>query len=323
MDLGSDIAGSESRFAAFVERLAGALGHADRIAPMKAYCMRLMLPGERKSVEPMAARVEPGRVQAAHQSLHHFVAKADWSDVAVMETVRDLVLPVITKSEPIRAWIIDDTGFPKKGAHSVGVARQYCGQLGKQDNCQVAVSLSVANEQASLPRRLAPLSSGGLGRGCAAARQGRRTGRRYFRDEAADRARSDPVGQRGRHSGGVILADAGYGNDTAFRTGLRSMSLDYVVGVQSTASLWPSGQGPLPPKPWSGRGRPPSLYRRDREHKPASAKAIAEALPTRIGKPSHGARAPIRRSPRASPRCAFGRLTATIGSRNPIPRNGC
>ena len=77
---------------------------------------------------------------------------------------------------------------------------------------------------------------------------------------------------------GVILADAGYGNDTAFRTGLRSMSLDYVVGVQSTASLWPPGQGPLPPKPWSGRGRPPSLYRRDREHKPASAKAIAEAL---------------------------------------------
>lgn len=138
MDLGSDVADSESRFAAFVERLAAVLGHADRVGPMKAYCTGLMLAGDRKSVEPMAARVEPGRVRAAHQSLHHFVAKADWTDAAVMETVRDLVLPVITKNEPIRAWIIDDTGFPKKGHHSVGVARQYCGQLGKQDNCQVA-----------------------------------------------------------------------------------------------------------------------------------------------------------------------------------------
>lgn len=151
MDLGSDVTGSKSRFAAFVERLAAALGHADRVAPMKAYCTGLMLPGDRKSVEPMAARVDPGRVRAAHQSLHHFVAKADWADAAVMEAMRDLVLPVLTKREPIRAWIIDDTGFPKKGTHSVGVARQYCGQLGKQDSCQVAVSLSVANEQASLP----------------------------------------------------------------------------------------------------------------------------------------------------------------------------
>lgn len=100
--------------------------------------------GERKSVEPVVARVEPGRVQAAHQSLHHFVAKADWSDDAVLSRVREQVLPALERQGPIRAWIVDDTGFPKKGKHSVGVVRQYCGQLGKQDNCQVAVSLSVA-----------------------------------------------------------------------------------------------------------------------------------------------------------------------------------
>src|SRR5690242_21942453 len=99
----------------------------------------------------MAARIHPARVQAAHQSLHHFVAKADWSDEAVLTAVRTQVLPVIERRGPIRALILDDTGFPKKGKHSVGVARQYCGQLGKQDNCQVAVSLSVANEHASLP----------------------------------------------------------------------------------------------------------------------------------------------------------------------------
>src|SRR4028118_946149 len=105
----------------------------------------------RKSIEPIAARVEPGRVQAAHQSLHHFVAKADWSNEAMLAVVRAEVLPQIEQHGPIRAWIIDDTSFPKKGRHSVGVARQYCGQRGKQDNCQVAVTLSLAHAQASLP----------------------------------------------------------------------------------------------------------------------------------------------------------------------------
>ncbi|MGO9770855.1 MAG: IS701 family transposase, partial [Roseiarcus sp.] len=127
------------------------LGHADRIAPFRSYCTGLILPGERKSVEPIAARVEPGRVQAPHQSLHHFVAKAEWSDEAMLRQVRAHVLPMIEKLGAIKAWIIDDTGFPKQGVHSVGVTRQYCGQLGKQDNCQVAVSLSVANDHASLP----------------------------------------------------------------------------------------------------------------------------------------------------------------------------
>src|SRR5215208_6344044 len=140
----------EARFAAYVEHLASVLGHADRAAPFRSYCTGLLLPGARKSVEPMAARVEPGRVQAAHQSLHHFVAKADWSDEALLAVVRTEVLPQIERHGPIRAWIVDDTSLPKKGRHSVGVARQYCGQRGKQDNCQVAVTLSLATVQASL-----------------------------------------------------------------------------------------------------------------------------------------------------------------------------
>src|SRR5215204_3823885 len=111
----------------------------------------LLLPGERKSIEPMAARIAPARVQAAHQSLHHVVAKAEWDDAALLRAVRDLVLPAIERHGPLRYWIVDDTGFPKKGKHSVGVARQYGGELGKQENCQVSVSLSVANDQASLP----------------------------------------------------------------------------------------------------------------------------------------------------------------------------
>jgi SRSO17 transposase len=270
---------SESRFAAYVEGLAKALGHADRVAPLKAYCTGLILPGERKSIEPMAARVEPGRVQAAHQSLHHFVAKADWSDQSVLAMVRAEVLPAIERRGPIRAWIVDDTGFPKKGAHSVGVARQYCGQLGKQDNCQIAVSLSVANDHASLP-----------------------VAWRLYLPEgwANDRARRAKAGvpedvvfgtkpeialnqiRTALSAGvpsGVVLADAGYGIDTAFRTGLTAMGLSYIVGIQSSTSLWSPGMGPLPPKAWSGRGRPPSLIRRHPEHKPVAAKGLAQTLP--------------------------------------------
>jgi SRSO17 transposase len=136
----------EARFAAYVDALAGGLGHADRIAPMQAYCTGLLLPGERKSIEPMAARLEPNRARAAHQSLHHLVAHAEWSDEILLASMREQVLPAIERHGAIRAWIVDDTGFPKKGIHSVGVARQYCGQLGKPDNCQVAVSLSLAND---------------------------------------------------------------------------------------------------------------------------------------------------------------------------------
>src|SRR3712207_3623725 len=134
----------QARFAACVERLAGVLGHADRAAPLKAYCTGLILPGERKSIEPIAARVEPGRVQAAHQSLHHFVAKADWSDEALLAVVRAEVLPEVEQHGPIRAWIIDDTSFPKKGRHSVGVTRQDCGQRGK-DRKSTRLNSSHAN----------------------------------------------------------------------------------------------------------------------------------------------------------------------------------
>jgi SRSO17 transposase len=143
--------GSESRFSAFVEGLVSVIGHADRARPLFDYCIGLIMPGERKSVEPMAAVTAPDRTAAQHQSLLHFVGQSPWSDEGVLAKVGEMVLPAIERHGPIEAWIIDDTGFPKKGAHSVGVARQYCGQLGKQDNCQVAVSLSLANHHASLP----------------------------------------------------------------------------------------------------------------------------------------------------------------------------
>ena len=279
MALSLDTGSSESRLAGYVEALAATLGHADRAAPFRSYCTGLLLPGDRKSVEPMAARIEPGRVQAAHQSLHHFVAKADWSDETLLAAVRNRVLPIIEQKGPIRGWMIDDTGFAKKGAHSVGVARQYCGQLGKQDNCQVAVTLSLASDHASLPiahRLYLP---------------------QPWADDPARRSRAgvpDDVAFQTKPqialmqiqaavAAGVpraaVLADAGYGIDTAFRDGITALGLAYVVGVQSHTSLWPPGGEPLPARPWSGRGRKPSLIRRDAEHTPVPAKQLAASLP--------------------------------------------
>jgi SRSO17 transposase len=275
---------SEARFANYVEALIEVIGHADRAQPLSDYCAGLLLPIERKSVEPLAAVSAPGRVSAKHQSLLHFVGQAPWSDDRVLARVRELVLPAIERSGPIKAWIVDDTGLPKKGKHSVGVARQYCGQLGKQDNCQVAVTLSVANDAASLP-----------------------IAHRLYLPEVwvNDAARHEKAGvpadvvfktkpeialdqiTAARHAGvarGVVLADAGYGSDTQFREGVTALDLRYVMGVQGSIGVWPPGQGPLAPKPWSGRGRPTTQWRRDTDHRPVSAKVLAMGLNARAWK---------------------------------------
>ena len=181
MDGGSS-EGSEARFAAYVEALGVVLGHPDRQQPMHDYCLGLLMPIERKSVEPMAAVTAPAQVAAKHQSLLHFVGNAPWSDAAMLAKVGELVLPAIERSGPVEAWIIDDTGFPKKGRHSVGVTRQYCGQLGKQDNCQVAVTLSLANHDASLPIAY-QLYARGLGQGSGATAKGQGTGDDRFSNQ--------------------------------------------------------------------------------------------------------------------------------------------
>src|SRR5918997_3934093 len=227
MDHRDGAGAGEARLAAYVKRLASVLGHADRAAPLKAYCTGLILPGERKSIEPIAARVEPGRVPAAHQSLHHFVAKADWSDEALLALVRAQVLPHMERHGPIQAWVVDDTGFPKKGRHSVGVTRQYCGQVGKQDNCQVAVTLSVASLQASLPiayRLYLPERWAEDRERCAKAGVPEGVAFQTKPEIALDQIRSALAAGV---SPGVVLADAGYGVDTRFRTALTDLGLTY------------------------------------------------------------------------------------------------
>jgi SRSO17 transposase len=271
----------EARFAAYLEAIMVGLGNVRRAASARAYCTGLLLPGERKSVEPMAARIEPARVQARHQSLHHVVAKAAWDDAALLRAVREQVVPAIERHGPVRYWIVDDTGFPKQGTHSVGVARQYCGQLGKQDNCQVAVSLSVANDQASLPiayRLYLPEAW--------AADPVRRAKAEVPEEVGFETKTAIALGQlrQAREQSvpvGIVLGDAGYGDESDFRGGVTELDLRYVLGIRPGTSVWPPGQAPLPPAPWSGRGRPPTRLRRSPEHQPVLVKDLALGLPPR------------------------------------------
>ncbi len=262
-----------------MEGLAQAAGHADRAVPLKNYCTGLLLPGERKSVEPMAARLAPANVGRIHQSLHHVVADAPWSDAAVLRQVRSAVLPAMQKRGPVVCWIVDDTGFPKKGSHSVGVARQYCGQVGKQDNCRVAVSLSVATWSSSLPIAYS------LYLPEVWANDKRRRKEAGIPKEVQFQTKPQiALGQiraavEEKVPKGVVVADAGYGVDGAFRRGITELGLEYVVGVQSSMTVWKPGMNPLPPLPRKRLGRPPRLLRRDPEHQPVSVKQLALSLP--------------------------------------------
>jgi SRSO17 transposase len=303
---------SEARFAAYVDGLVGVVGHADRAGPLEAYCMGLMLPAERKSVEPMAAMTAPTRTAAQHQSLLHFVGQAPWSDKAVLDKVREMVLPSIERQGPIEAWIIDDTGFPKKGRHSVGVARQYCGQLGKQDNCQVAVSLSIANHYASLPlayRLYLPQEWVG---------DRKRREKVGVPDEITFKTKSEIAIEQIRWAceagipRGTVLTDPAYGADVALRTTLTELGLPYVAGVLSTTTVWAPGTGPLPPKLYvPGLGRPTKRLRRDEKHRPVSVKELAFSLPARAWKTitwREGTNVPLR--------SRFARLRIRIAKRD-------
>jgi len=248
MGLGSELEHAD-RFAAYVNELTKALGHADREKPFRDYCAGLLATEGRRSVEPMAVVTDPGRVSVQHQKLLHLVADSPWSDEKMLAKVREQVVPEMTRRGPIEAWIIDDTAFPKKGTHSVGVHHQYCGQLGKQANCQVAVTLSIANHHASLPIAY----------------------RLYLpREWADDRARRKeahvPASIRFNTKPqialeqiraallagvppGVVLMDASYGNNSNLRQDLTGLGLSYVAAIQSTTKVRPVREDdPEPPR---------------------------------------------------------------------------
>ena len=202
----------------------------------------------------------------------------------MLEQVRKHVLPTMQKQGPVVAWIVDDTGFPKKGKHSVGVTRQYCGQVGKQENCRVAVSLSIATWGSSLPiayRLYLPKEW---------AEDEERREKTEVPEEIAfqtkpeialDQIRAAVAADLDR---GVVLADAAYGINTEFREGVTALGLQYIAGVQSSMTVWEPGKQPLPAKPRGKLGRPPRLLQRSAAHQPISVKQLAMNLPSTVFK---------------------------------------
>lgn len=272
----------ESRFGEYGEVISAALAHADRRVPARWYLRGLLLPGGRKSVEPMAARVHPENVRSAHQSMHHLVADADWSDQTLLAAVAAQVLPTLLQNNLPCHWIVDDTGFGKKGTHSVGVARQYCGRLGKTDNCQVAVSLSLANERGSLPIAYqlylprewagdrARRSRAGVPRAIAFRTKGAMALAQIQQAIAAGLPR------------GVVLADAAYGTEADWRDQLNAWKLTYAVGVRATTQVWSGVHQPAPtPRPSPRGGRPRTRVVVDARHQPLPVVTVAQQLPAR------------------------------------------
>jgi SRSO17 transposase len=253
------------------------LGHADRHQSLLDYCSGLMLPIGRKSVEPLAAHADPTNVAAKHQSLHHFVANSGWSDQVLLERVRSWVEPHLD-IESGAFWIIDDTGHAKCGKHSVGVTRQYCGQLGKRDNCQVAVSLSLATAKGSLPldyELYMPkewVEDTERRRAVGIPRTVQFATKQQMALEQIRRAHARGVPP------GIVLADADYGRDTALRDAVAALGLKYAVAVRSDVTVWAPGTAPLPPAPYSGRGVVPKRLRRAPGHTPISVRNLARQL---------------------------------------------
>lgn len=268
------------RFEQYMDRLSSILGHVDRVRPLRDYCHGLYSDSLRKSIEPLAARLDPLHPSSKHQSLHHFVANADWSDADLLAGAYAHCRNLFSRAKT-RWLILDDTAFPKKGVHSVGVARQYCGRLGKQENSQVAVSWSLATPDHSLPVAY----------------------RLYLPEEwTKDKERREKAGVPeevvfetkaqialdllealpDNVERGIVLADAGYGNDTAFRMALHEKELSYAVGVQGQTAVWLEGDGPTSVPQGSGkRGRPRTRLRREEGHSPLSLKQVALQLEPR------------------------------------------
>jgi SRSO17 transposase len=265
-----------------MEWLAQAVGHEDRKVPLRNYCTGLLLDGERKSVEPMAARLAPDHVQRMHESLHHFVAQSPWDDGEMLRQVRNYVLPAMQKVGPVRAWVVDETGIVKKGMHSAGVARQYCGRVGKKENSQVAVSLSVATASGSLPiawRLYLPEEW--------ASDVGRRKAAGIPAEVEFQTKPQIALGQiqqavKNGVPPGVVLADEVYGSNRQFRQGVSELKLEYSLAVRSNTTVWALERQPLPPKPWSGKGTRATLMRRDQTHQPITVERLARELPEKV-----------------------------------------
>jgi SRSO17 transposase len=268
---------SVAEFDRYMAHLCEGLGYSARHQSLLEYCSGLMMPIQRKSVEPLAAHADPLNVPAKHQALHHFVANARWSDRVLLERIREYVEPHLGV-EHGAYWIIDDTAHPKCGRHSVGVGRQYCGRLGKQDNCQVAVSLSLATAEGSVPVDYQLYLPEAWATDAKRRREAKVPQTVQFATKSQIALEQIRAAQQRGLTSGIVLADAGYGRDTALRDALEDLGLTYCVGVSCDITVWALGVVPLGAAPYSGMGRPRKRLRRAPAHEPLSVKDVAFAL---------------------------------------------
>ena len=258
------------RLDCFLEDVLHHLGRSERRRWGAQYIQGLLLDGERKSVVPLASRFPDGNAQAIQQLLH----SSPWDPVPVRQATSR---KVIAELRPVEVCIIDDTGFPKQGSHSVGVARQYSGTLGKVDNCQVAVSLNYATTQGSFPMDWALYLPESWTNDPQRRRKARIPDEVTFRRkwelalDLLDRALTSNLPL------GVIVADSAYGKVTEFRDGLQARGLPYVVGIEGTLVFWrkPTVRQAIA---YTGRGRRPKPQY-DPNDVPKSARQIADSIP--------------------------------------------
>lgn len=235
----------EARLEQYFDRIGALLGDRRRRASFAIYATGVVGDHARKSSEPLAAAAAATPQEAArlHDHLLHFVGQSEWDDETVRRFASGYALDEMTRREAVRAWIIDDTGFLKQGKHSPGVQRQYTGSAGKTANCQIGVSLTVATDSEHLPidmQLYLPESWAADRARCAKAKVPDDV---VYRPKWKIALRMIDAAKRAGVPVGVALADAAYGNVSAFRSGLRLLGFEYAVGVNATTVVTPCSNG--------------------------------------------------------------------------------
>ena len=258
-----------NRLEEFLVTMLTSVGRSERRHHGLLYVQGLLLDGERKSIEPLAERVPEGNVQALQQ----FVGQSPWA----WEPVRRLLAQHMGEELlPAAGWIVDDSGFPKQGKESVGVARQYSGTLGKVGNCQVAVAVHLTTEAESMPLDWALYLPRAWTEDAERCRKAGVPESTPFRTKIALALELIDHLLAWGLSRQPVLADAGYGNNTEFRQGLVDRQLHYVVGVESNTAVWEKPTQRVQPRSRASRGRPRRPYYRGQ---PRALRDLAAALP--------------------------------------------
>jgi SRSO17 transposase len=263
----------DARLTYFLEDLLEPMARSERRHWARVYVQGLLLDGERKSIEPLAARIPGADVQALRQ----FVGQSPWAVEQVQRRLAHKVVDLLSEAE---VWIIDETSFPKAGQHSVGVARQYCGALGKIANCQVAVSLHWSSAEASCPLVWRLYLPKEWLEDAERAKEVRLPPGTAYQSKTELALEAIDQALRWELPPLPVLADSAYGNDFRFRRALQERHLQYAVQVEPTTVVWtddPNLPVPAPKKKKVGRPRRyPPLEALER---PRSLERVAQALP--------------------------------------------